>query len=418
MSSPAPEHAASKTATAKPSVIAVMGPFSRRAGSKSATAIEAFFNPANAFEAVHIVSMDELALTARTHYRSVHVHPLTIRTPAFVPRRVVGLLLMAKATRVILSLARSETPSLIVQTFGTPLKFGLPVVLAARRVGLPSVLSLHSDYGRAMRWTYSLGLRWLAERCWRYLFRRATRIRSVSGDGVGFATVRGAAPSAVSVIPNKEELSTFRAPPSESELQNAARRFGYAALPEGAVSLLTVGRLIAAKNIDGMMLGFKEAMRDHSNLYYFVVGDGPRLEPLRAFAQELGIESRVRFLGFVDHAELRSVYRLSDMLAFVTHYEGQPRVVVEAMLAGLPVICSNFGQVTEIVRPEIDGLWADPSDPGSIGDAMARLAGDAQLRVRASRHEGFDAEQFSIERIGEREAALYLSAIRGDGTVL
>lgn len=374
-------------------------------------AVEAFLNPAAAFEAVHIVSLVERSRGPSRH-GSVHVYPVAVRAPRFVPTRVIGLLIMAKATRTILRIVASEAPHLIVQLFATPLKFGLPAVYAANRAGLPCVISLHSDYEKAMRWTYSTLLRWLAERAWRYLFGRATRIRSVSTVGVDFALARGAPSDRISVIPNKEELSAFRDLPSESELQAAAVEFGFADLPVDAISFLTVGRLISAKNIDGMMRGFSRSLRDGPEQYYFVAGDGPELPRLERLALDLGIRSRVRFLGFVDRSRLNSIYRLSDVLAFATHYEGQPRVVVEAMLAGLPVLCSDFGQATEIVRPEIDGLWADPQDPDSIGAAMLRLARDSGLRRRASLHEGFDAEQFSLDVVGKREAALYVSAIR------
>lgn len=105
-------------------------------------------------------------------------------------------------------------------------------------------------------------------------------------------------------------------------------------------------------------------------------------------ARRLGIDSQVRFLGFVDPLELQVLYRKAEGLVFPTLYEGWGLPIVEAFANDLPVACSNVTSLPRLVGDA--GILFDPHDPEAIASAIETiwtddvLAAELALRGRAS----------------------------------
>lgn len=99
---------------------------------------------------------------------------------------------------------------------------------------------------------------------------------------------------------------------------------------------------------------------------------------LHQHARALGVEHDVRWLGWVEQADLEGLYACSELLVFPSLYEGFGLPVLEAMQRGLPVACSGRGSLAEIAGDA--ALIFDPEDPAAIAAAMARLHTDEPLR--------------------------------------
>ena len=169
-----------------PVILTVMEPFSLHAIARRWADLEAFFNPDGAFSEVHVVSMaDDYDYEDRS-FGSVRVHPVRNVVNGRGLGVINNLLVMKRARRVIRSLLAEKPVELMVQTYGGPLKYGIPTVQEARRAGIPSSITLHSDYPAAMRFTYSPPMRFAAALAWRYLFRHATSVRAVSRHAAAF----------------------------------------------------------------------------------------------------------------------------------------------------------------------------------------------------------------------------------------
>jgi glycosyltransferase involved in cell wall biosynthesis len=90
----------------------------------------------------------------------------------------------------------------------------------------------------------------------------------------------------------------------------------------------------------------------------------------------------VRYSGPVPYAELPSRYHQADLFVFASSCENMPNVLVEAMVAGLPIACSDRGPMPEVLGP--DGIYFDPELPDQIADAIQALLDDPALRARAA----------------------------------
>ncbi|AIF69973.1 glycosyl transferase [Palaeococcus pacificus DY20341] len=118
-----------------------------------------------------------------------------------------------------------------------------------------------------------------------------------------------------------------------------------------------------------------------------MVGPGELLPFLKAQAKFLGIDKRVRFLGYVPSNELPKLFGMADIfvLPSVTA-EAFGIVILEAMASGVPVVATNVGGIPEIVRESQSGLLVPPSNETALKDAIEALLADKELRNKLGKN--------------------------------
>ena len=131
---------------------------------------------------------------------------------------------------------------------------------------------------------------------------------------------------------------------------------------------LYLGRLSPEKGIATLLSAWRR-----SSARLLVVGDGPVAEALKAHAPP-----NVEFRPTVSPAEVPALIREARALVLPSVcYEAQPRVILEAYAAAVPVLASNLGALPEAVGHD-SGLLVPPGDPGSWADAVERLLDDRE----------------------------------------
>jgi glycosyltransferase involved in cell wall biosynthesis len=127
--------------------------------------------------------------------------------------------------------------------------------------------------------------------------------------------------------------------------------------------ILFAGRMVEEK-------GIRELAAAAEGLNLVVAGDGP--------LRHLLPQSR----GLVPHTELERLYRRAAVVVMPSHSEGQGVVAIEAMAHGRPVVGSRVGGLAELVVDGETGILIPPRDAAALRDALLRLLGDPELRVR------------------------------------
>jgi glycosyltransferase involved in cell wall biosynthesis len=134
---------------------------------------------------------------------------------------------------------------------------------------------------------------------------------------------------------------------------------------------------------------------------------------LREMTQTLGIADRVEFRGFSD-----DVWAELAKMSVCVHASVVPepfgQVVVEAMLAGVPVIATEGGGPSEIVTDDEDGLLYPAGDVDALVDALRRLRHDVTLRARLITNARVRAERFSSQDAEDAVMSLYHTVLRND----
>ena len=162
-------------------------------------------------------------------------------------------------------------------------------------------------------------------------------------------------------------------------------------------------------------LGLFEAiayLRTERNLRVPLVCTGARHEAswpaIAERLKALGLDSQVKFLGFVPAEDLRGLYRLATFLVLPTLFEANSLPIFEAWAEGLPVVCSNVTALPEQVRDA--AVLFDPHDPVAIAEAMRALAVDSRLRQELRARGSQRLRDFDWERTARAYRAVYRRA--------
>jgi glycosyltransferase involved in cell wall biosynthesis len=172
---------------------------------------------------------------------------------------------------------------------------------------------------------------------------------------------------------------------------------------------LTICRLMGWKRVDGII---RALARLDDDVVLLVAGDGDMQEPWEALARELGVESRVRFLGNVPHGRIPLLIRAADVFVLNSEYEGLSHTLLEVQAIGTPMIASGVCGNPEVVEDGVNGLLVDPSDPEGLAAAMGRILGDPELGATFVEAAHGREARFDRERTFSRVEELLLGASR------
>lgn len=164
-------------------------------------------------------------------------------------------------------------------------------------------------------------------------------------------------------------------------------------LPTGK-NLVTVGRLVPWKRIDGILRCLKDL---EEGVGLVVIGSGPEENALKELTRELGVERRVFFAGSRTRQETLAL--MSSCQAFVLNssYEGLPHVVLEAMSLGIPVISSSAGGVAEVIEDRRNGLLVPLDGTGFLHDAIYNVLNNEILSRKLVANARNDLERFKVQ---------------------
>jgi len=151
---------------------------------------------------------------------------------------------------------------------------------------------------------------------------------------------------------------------------------------DGPCQLLFVGRLDAVKGVVVLFDAVASLIAAGNDLHLTLVGDGPQRSELERRSVELGIASSVTFAGYRNQEQVQQHLRESDVFVLPSFAEGVPVSLMEAMAMSLPVVATNVGGVTELVRDGRNGKVVAPGDAVALEAAIAELAADPDLRRR------------------------------------
>lgn len=140
----------------------------------------------------------------------------------------------------------------------------------------------------------------------------------------------------------------------------------------------------------------------------FVGGGSPTFEQIQAYITQLGLQDRIHLMG--TRRDVPNLMAGFDLFALATRQEAAGTVFSEAAAAGLPVVGTDVGGVSEMMRDGVTGILVPPRDPAALQAALGRLIDDADLRHRlgeAGRAMVWDEGVFSPGRLAETTETLY-----------
>jgi glycosyltransferase involved in cell wall biosynthesis len=200
----------------------------------------------------------------------------------------------------------------------------------------------------------------------------------------------------VVVIPNGVDFPDQGASPDRSIAREAL------GLPVDGVLVGSVARLDPVKRLDVLL----KALAALGGARAVIVGYGPQERQLTEMAAELGLNERVRFVGY--QQDVWPWLAACDVFVLSSDWEGMPNAVLEAMGAGLPVVATAAGGTLDVVVDGVTGLLVPPRDATALASALERLIHDPNLRRTMGAAGRRRAQEFfSAQHMVERTQALY-----------
>jgi phosphatidylinositol alpha-mannosyltransferase len=207
-------------------------------------------------------------------------------------------------------------------------------------------------------------------------------------------------PGDYKIIPNGVNVGRYR------------RAVPVARWQDGTPNVLFVGRLEDRKGLPHLLKAFRQLRKNGIEARLLIVGAGPQEREARRYVLTRGLQN-VYFLGRVSDAEKAQLFKTADV--FVSPATGRESfgiVLLEAMAAGAPIVCSDIHGYKGVVQRNAQALLVPPRDSKGLATAIEQVLTDADLRVRL-RASGLErVEQFSWEHVTQKVEDYYGFVIR------
>jgi D-inositol-3-phosphate glycosyltransferase len=222
----------------------------------------------------------------------------------------------------------------------------------------------------------------------------------------------GAGSSRIRVVPPGVDTARFH------PIEQAYAR-SVVGVPPGHRNVLFAGRIEPLKGVDILFRAVAQLNAEGmpgAPICVVVIGGDPSAEGrrqneemarLHALRAQLGLEDLITFLGARDQDTLQYYYAAADVLVMPSHYESFGMVALEAMACGTPVIASDVGGLSQLVRHNQTGLRVPSKDPDALARALRTLLTDEARRRIMGHRAACYAEDFSWVKIVDRLLGVY-----------
>src|SRR4051795_2178186 len=271
--------------------------------------------------------------------------------------------------RTTVNVARERKASVIHAHWAIPT--GPPAVLAARRLRVPSVITMHGgDVYVNPEQGYDFPTRWYVRPPLRWTLRHAGALTAITEDCRQHALRAGAPAERIRLVFNGTDLRRF-SPPENGNRGDS--RFG----PN---MIFACRQMFPRKGIRFLLEAAAELKPQFPDLKIVLAGDGFERPELVRLASELGISSDVTFLGWVPNADLPQYYRAAAVSVIPSLEEGFGIPAAEAMGCEVAVVASDAGGLPEVVEDGVTGIVVPRGNSGALARAIGSLLADPKRR--------------------------------------
>jgi glycosyltransferase involved in cell wall biosynthesis len=285
---------------------------------------------------------------------------------------------------------------------------GPAAVHAARRLGLPSVITMHGgDVYVNPEQGYDFPTRWYVRPALRWTLRHAAALTAITEDCRQHALRAGAPDRALHLVFNGTDLRRFSPAPHGNSAVDP--RFG-------SHMIFACRQLFPRKGIRFLIEAAAVLKPRFPDLKVVVAGDGFERPELIGLAESLGITRDVTFLGWVPNSELPPYYHAAAVSVVPSLEEGFGIPAAEAMGCQIPVVASDAGGLPEVVEHGVTGLIVPRGDSVALAEAIGALLADPARRAqmgRAGRERAL--RLFDWDRTAEQLERIYAEVLSRTG---
>lgn len=179
----------------------------------------------------------------------------------------------------------------------------------------------------------------------------------------------------------------------------------------------TIGRLYEQKNHKLFLETAKVLLQDpklKTKLKFLIIGEGKLRQDLEVYADRCGIKSNVVFMG--ERGDIDNLLKEIDIFLMTSSFEGCSNAIMEAMLAGLPVVATDAGGNGELIIDGETGFICPKNDPGALASRIRMLLENRQIAKRIGNAANKRIiKNFGLEKMKNETQEIYLSTLSQKG---
>ncbi|MDQ4086451.1 MAG: glycosyltransferase [Pseudomonadota bacterium] len=186
---------------------------------------------------------------------------------------------------------------------------------------------------------------------------------------------------------------------------------------DGTFRIISVGRLFPEKDyptlVETAAAVFRARPELAGRLSFSIAGGGPERERIEALIAERGLERSIHLLG--TRTDAYELMKQADLLLMTSSHEGLSMTLLEALHAKLPIVSTDVGGCSEVVRHGENGLLAPSGDAGQLAAHILRILDDPALAKRFQEASGRLAADYNMDGSVERHLDFYAQLLRAKG---
>jgi glycosyltransferase involved in cell wall biosynthesis len=337
--------------------------------------------------------------------QGIRFHPVNGLVRAAAPLRDLGALVDLRRK------LRQLSPHIV---HARSAKARLLAPLAARLTGVPVILqTVHGwSFNNQVDWRRSLFVQLEKVACTSCHCNVFVSERDLAeGIELGIIPADALERGKAAIIRSGIDLTSIAR--STDEERRALRRSLGVSDGEEVVSL--VQRLSHPKTPEVFLEAMRPLVEKRPQVQVWVVGDGMLRPACERTVERWGIKERVHFLGL--RKDVPAILSASDVVVHSSIREGLPRVVLESMAIGTPLVATDVGGVREAVRPGENALLVPPSNPEALTRSVLSVLDEPESTRRRVEEGKRSARDFSATRMLDDQHALYLRLLSARGIV-
>lgn len=174
-------------------------------------------------------------------------------------------------------------------------------------------------------------------------------------------------------------------------------------IPENAFLIISVGELNLNKNHQSVIRAL--AKIKNKDIYYIICGQGDLKDKLTNLAESLNLKENIKLLGFRN--DVKDLCLSSDLFIFPSFREGLSVALMEAMVAGLPVLASNIRGNVDLIQNGEGGYLFEPNDSDEIAKRIEELFKNNTQRIRMGNYNNLEIKKYDRKIINEKMEKIY-----------
>ncbi len=333
--------------------------------------------------------------------------PKILRLPS-LPATYPGYRLVFPYSPSIFSILKKERIELIHAH--NPFGVGLAALLLARRMRVPFVYTFHTLFSRYVHHAAFIPQRLAKRAVSAYLtfFCQQADTIIVPSEMVRRLLVLRKVKKPIVVVPTGIQLDRIKEKKKIGNQKAEIRKKHQ--IPSDAKILLYSGRMSEEKNVPFLLKAFASIRAQEKNVYFILVGGGPKEKEYRRSAQDNMI-----FVGQRTPSEVLDYYLGTDVFIYASTTETQGLVLTEAKACGLPVVAVFGGGISDVVESGVDGYLVVHNQDVFVEHVVRLLREDGLRREMSIKAEEDSHARFSSVAVAKRMESVYNSLIRKRG---